>query len=81
MKYRWLILEIVVIVVGVMASRALKLSTPVAMTVTLVPAFLVSFPFMKHWMPKASFAYWVTAAAISTAVGWLFYFGFNRLGG
>ena len=81
MKYQWLLLEVVVLAVGFMVSRALNFSTPATMTLSVVPAFLVSYPFMKHWMPKATFAYWVTAAAISTAAGWLLYFGVTRLGG
>lgn len=80
MKYRWLLIAIVVFAVGFMASRALDLSTPATVTVTLFPAFLASYPFMKHWMPKASFLYWVTAAALSTVAGWSLYVVFTRLG-
>ena len=79
MKYRWLLFAVVVLAVGFMAGRALKLSAPVTMTIAAVPAFLVSYPFMKHWMPRASFGYWVTAATISTAAGWLLFSAFTRL--
>jgi hypothetical protein len=79
MKYRWLLIEVVVVAVGLMAARALKLSYAVTVTITAVPAFLVSYPFMKHWMPKASFGYWITAATISTAAAWLLYLAFTRL--
>jgi len=80
MKYVWLLLYVVVLAVGIMVARVLRLSLPASMTVSVVPAFLVSYPFVKHWMPKATFAYWVTAAAISTVAGWLLYFGFQWLG-
>lgn len=79
MKYQWLLIAIAVAVVGFLAwSWALRGRHG---HLGGGPAFLVSFPFMKHWMPKATFAYWATAAAISTVAGWLLYFGFARLGG
>lgn len=73
MHYLWLVLAILVGLIGVIVGRLLKLPSPAAEMVGMVPMFLALFPFMKRWMPKARFAYWVTAAAISSAVGWLLY--------
>lgn len=81
MRYLWLGLAIVAAVVGVVIGRVLNLSPPVTVTLAAVPAFLVLFPFMKPWMPKAKFAFWLIAAVISTAVAWLLYLGFSRFGG
>ena len=81
MRYLWLVLAISLLFTGIAVGRFFKLSPPVAYAVGTVPMFLASFPFVKRWMPKAKFSYWVTAAAVSTAVGWLLYFGFTRLGG
>jgi hypothetical protein len=81
MKYEWLLLSIAAGAVGVTVARALGLSQLPAVTIISVPMFLASFPFMKYWMPKATFVYWVTVAAISTGLAWLLYFGVTRLGG
>jgi hypothetical protein len=81
MRYLWLVLAIALLVIGIVVGRFFKLSPPAAYAAGMVPPFLAMYPFIKHWMPKASFAYWVTAAAIATATGWLFYFGFTRFGG
>jgi hypothetical protein len=81
MHYLWLAFAVLVGLIGAAVGHLLKLPSPAAQAVGMVPMFLALFPFMKRWMPKARFAYWVTAAAISTAVGWLLYFGFARLGG
>lgn len=81
MRYLWLVFAILLLVIGLAVGRLLKLPQPVAQIVSTVPFFLAMFPFMKRWMPKAKFAYWAMAAAISTVVSWLLYFGFARLGG
>lgn len=81
MQYLWLALPIVVAIVGVLVGRALNLSEPVAVPLGSAGTFLALFPFMRRWMPKARFGYWVTAAAISTAVAWLLYLGLSRIGG
>lgn len=81
MRYLWLALAILLLLIGLAVGRLLKLPQPVAQAVATVPSFLAMYPFAKRWMPKARFVYWVLAAAISTAVGWLLYFGFTRLGG
>jgi len=80
MPYLWLAFAILLALIGAAVGRLLKLPQPAALTVIMVPGFLALFPFMKRWMPRARFAYWVTAAAISTVVSWLLYFGFTRLG-
>lgn len=76
-KYHWLLIAIAVGVAGILVGRALKLSQISALTLALVPANLASFPFMKHWMPKATFLYWVTVNAISTLMLWVLYFVFG----
>lgn len=81
MRYLWLVFAISLLLIGIAVGRFLKLPPPMAYAVGTVPAFLATYPFMKRWMPKASFYYWLTAAAISTAAGCLLYFGFTRLGG
>jgi predicted branched-subunit amino acid permease len=81
MRYLWLAFAILVAFIGAAVGRLLKLLPPAALTVIMVPMFLALFPFMKRWMPEATFAYWATAAAISTAVAWLLYLGFSRFGG
>jgi hypothetical protein len=80
MRYLWLVLATLLLLIGFAVGRLLELSQPAAYTVAWVPSFLALFPFMKRWMPKVKFAYWVMAAAISTVVSWLLYFGFTRLG-
>jgi hypothetical protein len=79
-KYHWLLIAIGAGAVGFMVARALGLSQIATVTMGSVPYFLTSFPFMKHWMPKASFLSWLTAAAISTLIAWLLYFGGKALG-
>lgn len=81
MRYLWLALAIALAFSGLAVARLLKLSQPAAYAVMWVPMFLALFPFMKPWMPKAKFSYWAMAAAISTVVSWLLYFGFTRFGG
>jgi hypothetical protein len=73
LRYLWLALAFLLLLIGCAVGRLLKLPPPAAQAVATVPFFLALFPFIKRWMPKAKFAYWVTAAAISTAVGWLLY--------
>lgn len=80
MRYVWLALALLVGVVGVLCGRLLGLSRDATATLAVVSTFLALFPFMKPWMPKMKFAYWALAAAISTAVAWLFYLGFSRFG-
>lgn len=77
MRYLWLGLAFVVGVIGVVVGRLLKLSPSTTATLSIVPSFLALFPFMKRWMPTAKFAHWATAAAISTAVAWLFIWAFR----
>lgn len=74
MRYLWLAFAILVALIGAAVGRLLKLPQPAALTVIMVAMFLTLFPFMKRWMPKASFVSWVIAAVISTIVGWLLYF-------
>lgn len=81
MRYLWLVFAISLLFIGIAVGRFFKLSPPVAYAAGTVPAFLATYPFMKRWMPKATFYYWLTAAVISTAVGWLVHSGFTRLGG
>lgn len=81
MQYFWLAFALLIAVIGVAVGRVLSFSPPATVTLTSVPAFLALFPFMRRWMPKARFGYWVTAAAISTAVAWLLYLGLSRIGG
>jgi len=80
-RYLWLVFAILLLLIGIAVGRFFKLSPPVAYAVGTVPPFLAMYPFVKSWRPNASFAYWVTAAAIATGTGWLFYFGFTRFGG
>jgi hypothetical protein len=81
MRYLWLVFAILLLFIGMAVGRLLKLPQPLAQIVGTVPFFLAMFPFMKRWMPKAKFSYWLTAAAVATAVSWLLYFVFARLGG
>lgn len=77
MKYLWLVLAFLIVVVGVLAGRLLGLSLATTVTIAAVPAFLASFPFVKQRIPKVSFGLWLLAAVISTAVAWLLYFAFS----
>jgi hypothetical protein len=79
-KYHWLLLPIAVMAVGFMVSRKLGLSEAGRFIVTVIPTNLAAFPFMKHWMPKATFFYWVTVQAITALVAWCVYFILNALG-
>jgi hypothetical protein len=80
-RYLWLVFAISILIIGIAVGRLLKLQQPMAQIVATVPTFLATYPFMKRWMPKAKFYYWLTAAAVSTVSWWLLYFGFTRLGG
>jgi hypothetical protein len=79
-KYHWLLFAIAVMAVGFMVSRKLGLSEAGRFIVTVIPANLASFPFIKHWMPKATFLYWVTVQALTALFAWLGYFVLNALG-
>jgi ABC-type iron transport system FetAB permease component len=81
MRYLWLVLAILLLLIGFAVGRLFKLQQPTAYIVMWVPFFLATYPFMKRWMPKAKFYYWLTVAVISSAVWWLLYLGFTRLGG
>lgn len=81
MRYVWLALAFLVAVIGVLVGRLLSLSPPTTVTLAAVSSSLVSFPFMRRWMPKVTFSLWAIATAIGAAVAWLLYLGFSRFGG
>ena len=81
MRYLWLALAFLVAVGGVLAGLRLGLSREATVTLTLIPMFLVMFPFMKQWMPKAKFAHWALLVVIGAAVTWLLFLVFSRFGG
>ena len=80
MRYLWLAFAFLVAVIGVVVGRLLNLSQPTEVILGTALTFLALFPFVKRWMPKAKFALWALAAAISVVVAWLLYLCFARLG-
>jgi hypothetical protein len=80
MHYVWLALAFLVGVMGVAVGRFLHLSTATTVTVSAVASFLVQFRFLKRWMAKMTFGYWILTAAIGVVVGWSLYLGLSRLG-
>ena len=48
----WLLLAVVVIIICVVVNRTLRLPMYAAMPLTLSPAMLVLFPFLKRSMPR-----------------------------
>jgi hypothetical protein len=79
-RFLWLALAVVVGFTGLAVGRALHLPMLAAVCLGAVPAFLVSFPFMKRWMPQTKFRYWAMAAALWVFFAWLLNFAFSRFG-
>lgn len=80
MRYVWLVIALLVAVVSTLVGRALELTPVITVGLTAVTTSLSTFPFLRRWMPKTSFAAWAIGTVIGAGVSWLLYLGFSRLG-
>lgn len=80
-RIEFLVLALIAGIIGFAVARVLRLSEFATVASSAVPAFLVSFPFVKHRNPQATFKAWALAAALSLLFAWLFYVASARLVG
>lgn len=78
---KFIVLALIVNAVGVTLGYFLGLSDFWSAVLGLAPAMLVAFPFMKRWMPKATFKQWVLTVGLCVIFAWLFYLASARLVG
>jgi phosphotransferase system glucose/maltose/N-acetylglucosamine-specific IIC component len=81
MRYLWLVAAFLAALIGVFVCRLLGLSREATATLAAIPMFLLLFPFIKTWMPKAKFTNWAIGVVFAAAVAWLLYLGISRFGG
>ncbi len=80
-KLEFVALALIVGIIGLALGRYLGLSQFATIALSAAPTMLVAFPFMKRWMPKATFKQWVFTVGLCVVFAWLFYVASTKLVG
>ena len=79
-KLEFVALALIVGIIGLALGRYFGLPQFATIALSAALAGLVAFPFMKRWMPKATFRQWVFTVGLSWLVAWMVYAASTRLG-